>query len=441
MTAPKGLKRPGVMTTVLSKKPIFLMMGLIFVIVMLLVFSIFDDGGDRNKNKNQKTLLIKPGQASTTTDEEGLNLPKPPKGKGVVQEDGSKESEDPPQKKSDREPIHVIAASKPQKKSKAAFNKLIEKQKLEAMQYRFELKRSALTSPLIKYQKDTPIFTSTDFTISNSSSRLGALKQELAQAKSSLNKLNQNGLTKKNGTATFLGSSRGKTSLTLSALQSNTESDGSNDDGGGEWDNGYMMDQETNALSIKTGSILPSVLITGINSTLAGYISCQISQNVWDTATGDNLLIPQGTKVFGQYQNQVLMGQERLFVVWKRLIFPDGRTMTLNDMPGADQLGYSGLKDQVDNHYLRIYGHALLMSIVTGTTAFAIDSLNKDTSDSTTFSESMGSAVAEQMGQTTMSLLSKHMNMSPTLNIRPGYRLNVVVVKDLNFTEPYEGKL
>jgi type IV secretion system protein VirB10 len=81
------------------------------------------------------------------------------------------------------------------------------------------------------------------------------------------------------------------------------------------------------------------------------------------------------------------------------------------------------------------------MSIVTGATAFSIDSLNSDTSDSTTFSESMGSAVAEQMGQTTMSLLSKHMNISPTLNIRPGYRLNVVVVKDLEFTEPYEGKL
>ena len=64
MTAPKGLKRPGVMTTVLSKKPIFLMMGLIFVIVMLLVFSIFDDGGDRNKDKNQKTLFITPGEAS-----------------------------------------------------------------------------------------------------------------------------------------------------------------------------------------------------------------------------------------------------------------------------------------------------------------------------------------------------------------------------------------
>ena len=440
MTAPKGLKRPGVMTTVLSRKPIFLMMGLIFVIVMLLVFSIFDDGGDRNKDKNQKTLFITPGEASTTTDEEGLNLPKPPKGKGVVQEDESTKSENTHPKKPNREPIQVIADSKP-KKNKDAFNKLIEKQKLEAMQYRFELKKSALTSPLIKYQKDTPIFTSTDFTTSNNSSRLGALKQELTQAKSNLNQLSQNGFTQKNGTAKLLGASGSKTSLTLSALQSNTESDGVNDDGGGEWDNGYMMDQETNALSIKTGSILPSVLITGINSTLAGHISCQISQNVWDTATGDNLLIPQGTKVFGQYQNQVLMGQERLFVVWKRLIFPDGRTMTLNDMPGADQLGYSGLKDQVDNHYLRIYGHALLMSIVTGATAFAIDSLNSDTSDSTTFSESMGSAVAEQMGQTTMSLLSKHMNISPTLNIRPGYRLNVVVVKDLEFTEPYEGKL
>jgi type IV secretion system protein VirB10 len=152
-------------------------------------------------------------------------------------------------------------------------------------------------------------------------------------------------------------------------------------------------------------------------------------------------LIPQGTKIFGQYQNQVIMGQERLFVAWQRLIFPDGRTMTLSDMPGTDQLGYSGLKDQVDNHYLRIYGHALLMSLITGGTAYALNTLDTNDGDTENFSSAMGTALAEQMGQTTMSLLAKHMDMSPTLNIRPGYRLNVMVVKDLSFNEPYKGQL
>jgi len=174
---------------------------------------------------------------------------------------------------------------------------------------------------------------------------------------------------------------------------------------------------------------------------LPGYISGQVSQHVWDTATGYNLLIPQGTKVFGQYQNNIIMGQERVFVAWQRLIFPDGRAMTLNDMPGGDQLGYTGLKDKVNNHYLRIYGHALLMSLVTGGTAYALNSLDNDDRDTTTFNESMGTAFANQMGQTTMGLLEKHMDMSPTLTIRPGYRLNIIAVKDLEFSEPYEGKL
>jgi len=430
MNAPKGLTRPGVMTTVLSKKPIFLMMGLILVIILLLIFSIFESGGEKNKKNQQETVLIEPG-VSTTTDEEGLNLPKPPEGyKGVAQE----QEITPAPKKFDREPIQVIPVSKPKKSSKKPFDKLREKHRLSIRKYWFDQERAALESRLITYQNETPVFTLSDQTNKSSSSQRSALNQQLKQVKSNLSQLSSQ-----------QGSQRGSQKGAISAhsgpsnLLSVSTSDGT--DNSDKWDNGYSMDTETNALSIKTGSILPSVLITGINSTLSGYISSQISQDVWDTATGYNLLIPQGTKIFGQYKNQVLMGQERLFVVWQRLIFPDGRTMTLDDMPGADQLGYSGLKDQVNNHYLRIYGHALLMSLVTGTTAFAIDSLDSNTSETTTFSESMGSALAEQMGQTTMSLLSKHMDMAPTLNIRPGYRLNVIVVKDLEFDEPYEGKL
>lgn len=427
MSVPKELRRPGVVTTVLSKKPIFLMLGLIGVIIMLLVFSIFDESSSK-LNTKQQTVLIEPG-VPTTTDEEGLNLPKAPEVRGVIAEKSVSEEDVKPV----NEPIQVIPA--PESKTdptKDALDKLRKKQRLEILQYRFEQQRAALESKLITYQKDTPVFSSDDQ--NNGTPRLLALNRELTQAKSKLNKLRpKTGSDGSMAAASGPGGSPNSHALEFEVMET-----GGTDS---KWDNGYSMDESTNALSIKTGSILPSVLITGINSTLPGYISSQISQDVWDTATGDNLLIPQGTKIFGQYKNQVLMGQERLFVAWQRLIFPDGRTMTLSDMPGTDQLGYSGLKDQVDNHYFRIYGHALLMSLVTGATAFAIDSLDSNTSDSTTFSESMGSALAEQMGQTTMSLLAKHMDMSPTLKIRPGYRLNVIVVKDLEFSEPYEGKI
>ena len=436
MSAPRGLQRPGVVTTVLSKKPILVLFLFIAIIVLLLLFSIFDEGkrNNRNGDQDQETLLIEPQQSSVSTDEEGLNLPKAPKQrKGLASESdmntqGKKEDRKP------LEPIEVVRANPPpQDPVKAALDKQRQKQLVTVLQYRFEKQRQALESNPVVYKNNSSMIVSTSSGVSNqtggqsgTSARLSALNSELANAKARLGLGN--------------GGSQSSASVTTTTGLSISAQTEINDDS--MWDNGYSMDQETNALSIKTGAIIPVVLITGIDSTLPGYISGQVSQNVWDTATGYNLLIPQGTKVFGQYQNNIMMGQERVFVAWQRLIFPDGRTMTLKDMPGGDQLGYTGLKDKVNNHYFRIYGHALLMSLVTGGTAYAMNTLNGDNSDeTTTLNESMGTALADQMGQTTMGLLEKHMNMSPTLTIRPGYRLNIIAVKDLEFSEPYEGKL
>jgi type IV secretion system protein VirB10 len=417
------------MTTVLSRKPILVLFLFIAIIVLLLLFSIFDQGKRNKKNsgQDQETLLIEPRQSSVSTNEEGLNLPKAPiDRKGLASETdmntrGKKGDQKP------LEPIEVVRANAPpQDPVKAALDKQRQKELVTVLQYRFEKQRQALESNPVAYKKNASMDISTSAGVSDqtsqqygSSARLSALNSELANAKASLGP----------------GGAGSQSPASISANQT-----GSNDDS--MWDNGYSMDQDTNALSIKTGSIIPVLLITGIDSTLPGYISGQVSQNVWDTATGYNLLIPQGTKVFGQYQNNIIMGQERVFVVWQRLIFPDGRAMTLKDMPGGDQLGYAGLKDKVNNHYFRIYGHALLMSLVTGGTAYAMNTLDSDNSDeTTTLNESMGTAFADQMGRTTMGLLEKHMNMSPTLTIRPGYRLNIIAVKDLEFSEPYEGKL
>nr|WP_319394253.1 TrbI/VirB10 family protein [uncultured Desulfobacter sp.] len=436
MSAPRGLQRPGVVTTVLSKKPILVLFLFIAIIVLLLLFSIFDEGkrNNRNGDQDQETLLIEPQQSSVSTDEEGLNLPKAPKQrKGLASESdmntqGKKEDRKP------LEPIEVVRANPPpQDPVKAALDKQRQKQLVTVLQYRFEKQRQALESNPVVYKNNASMIVRTSSGVSDqtsrqsgTSARLSALNSELANAKARLGLGGAGSQSTASVTTT--------TGLSISAQ---TEI---NDDS--MWDNGYAMDQDTNALSIKTGTIIPVVLITGIDSTLPGYISGQVSQNVWDTATGYNLLIPQGTKVFGQYQNNIMMGQERVFVVWQRLIFPDGRTMTLKDMPGGDQLGYTGLKDKVNNHYFRIYGHALLMSLVTGGTAYAMNTLDNDNSDeTTTLNESMGTALADQMGQTTMGLLEKHMNMSPTLTIRPGYRLNIIAVKDLEFSESYEGKL
>jgi len=204
-----------------------------------------------------------------------------------------------------------------------------------------------------------------------------------------------------------------------------------------------LHEQRTAGLpfELKTGTVVPGVMVTGINSDLPGNMIAQVAQNVFDTATGRNLLIPKGTKVYGVYDSRVIYGQERVLIAWNRLIFPDGSSINLGAMPGADMGGNAGFHDQVNNHYLRIFGSAIMMSLVTGGMAYAMDSANNDvgtTENGTSLQDEMTSALAAQLGQTTTTLLQKNLNIKPTLEIRPGYQFNIVITKDMAFKQPYQ---
>ena len=196
---------------------------------------------------------------------------------------------------------------------------------------------------------------------------------------------------------------------------------------------------------LKTGAIIPGLMVTGVNSDLPGNIIAQVSQNVYDTANGNFLLIPQGAKIYGAYDSRVVYGQQRVLVAWNRIVFPDGSAVTLGAMPGADMAGYAGFTDEVDNHYLRIFGSAFLMSMITGGMSYAMDKVdnsgntgnNNSGTNSTSMQDEMASALAAQMGQTTMKLLEKNVSIKPTIEIRPGYRFNIVVTKDVIFRGPY----
>lgn len=191
---------------------------------------------------------------------------------------------------------------------------------------------------------------------------------------------------------------------------------------------------------VKTGTVIPGVMITGINSDLPGSIIAQVSQNVFDTATGRYLIVPQGSKLFGVYDSRVIYGQSRVLVAWNRIIFPDGSAITLGAMPGADMSGYAGFNDEVNNHYLRVFGSAVLMSLISGGNAFAMDSLNvkgNTSSNVPSMQDEMASALASQLGQTTTKLLEKNLNIKPTLEIRPGYQFNIIVTKDMVMKAPY----
>jgi len=190
---------------------------------------------------------------------------------------------------------------------------------------------------------------------------------------------------------------------------------------------------------LRAGFVVPATLISGINSELPGQIMAQIAQNVYDTPTGKYLLLPQGSRLVGAYSSDVSYGQARVLVAWQRIVFPDGKAMDIGAMPGADSAGYAGFTDQVNNHYLRLYGSALLMSAVTAGITY-----NQHQNQSTlgyqqpNASSALSQALGLQLGQVTAQMIAKNLNVAPTLEIRPGYRFNVIVTKDMTFTKPYQ---
>ncbi len=194
---------------------------------------------------------------------------------------------------------------------------------------------------------------------------------------------------------------------------------------------------------IQAGDVLPALMLSEIDSSLPGQIIAQVSQHVYDTPTKTQLVIPQGTKLIGTYSSEVGYGQKALLVAWQRLGYPDGKTLDIGSMPGATGAGASGLTDLVNNHYIRLFGSALLMSAVTAGVTFsqqqaqgagvpgqvAIPQYNAGTA--------MSQALGQQLGQVTAQLIAKNLSIAPELTIRPGYRFNVVVVKDLVLPRPY----
>lgn len=207
-------------------------------------------------------------------------------------------------------------------------------------------------------------------------------------------------------------------------------------------DTSWQLQEQRTAgmpLELKTGAVIPGVMLTGVNSDLPGNMIAQVSQHVFDSATGRNLLIPQGTKIYGVYDSRIVYGQERVLIAWNRLIFPDGSSISLGAMPGADMAGMAGLNDDVNNHYMRIFGSALMMSLVSGGMAYALDGANDSTKteNGTRMTDEMTSSLAQQLGQTTTTLLQRNLSIKPTLEIRPGYQFNIVVTKDVIFKEPY----
>lgn len=187
---------------------------------------------------------------------------------------------------------------------------------------------------------------------------------------------------------------------------------------------------------LKQGHLIPMTLITKINSDLPGRIKAQVTENVYDTATGNHLLVPQGTMVNGIYDSRVVFGQKRVLIAWQRLIFPDGSSLNVGSMPGTDQEGTSGLKDLVDNHYFQIFGAAILMSVVNAGFTLATDT-DANAGDKETAQDALAKSAATQMQQTFSRLIDKIMSIQPELIIRQGKQGHIITTKDIIGLKPY----
>jgi len=186
---------------------------------------------------------------------------------------------------------------------------------------------------------------------------------------------------------------------------------------------------------IKAGTIIPGLTITGINSDLPGQITAQVRENVYDTVTGRYLLIPQGTRLVGDYDSKVTYAQDRALIVWSRLIMPNGNSISLEGMPGVDMSGYAGLKDRVNNHYAKMVTGVVLGSVI-GAGAQVATGGQGSANTSTSFSQLAVSGAAQNMNNAGQQITSKNLGIQPTITIRPGWKLNVFVTKDM-ILRPY----
>jgi type IV secretion system protein TrbI len=185
---------------------------------------------------------------------------------------------------------------------------------------------------------------------------------------------------------------------------------------------------------IQAGTIIPAALITGIRSDLPGQITAQVTEAVFDSPTGRAKLIPQGARLIGVYDSQVAFGQSRMLLVWTRLIMPNGRSIVLERQQGADAGGYSGLEDEIDNHWPELFKAALLSTIL-GVGAEL--GSGADTGSNTNIIQALRLGAANSLNQTGQQVVRRNLNIQPTLTIRPGFSVRVIVNRDL-VLEPYQ---
>lgn len=181
---------------------------------------------------------------------------------------------------------------------------------------------------------------------------------------------------------------------------------------------------------LQAGHVIPAALVTALNSDLPGRVIAQVTAPVFDSVTGDHLLIPQGSRLIGTYQSGARYGDNRILLAWNRLILPNGWSINLQNMEASDPAGASGLTDRTDNHLDRLAAAIALSSIIT------VAANEVEDNESNGIMPSLGDAAAQQAAQTGSRIVDRDLSVRPTLRVRAGAPVRVLVARDIQL-RPY----
>ena len=194
----------------------------------------------------------------------------------------------------------------------------------------------------------------------------------------------------------------------------------------------HALQDPASPYQVMAGTIVAASLVTGVNSDLPGRVIAQVTENVYDTVTGVYLLIPQGARLIGTYDSVIAFGQERALVVWQRIIMPDGSSIVIDNLPATDTGGYAGLEDEVDFHTWRLLKGIVLSTLLGVGTDLTF---GEGESDLVSAIRESSQDSANQAGQR---ITERNLNIQPTITIRPGWPLRIIVHRDL-VLRPYRG--
>ncbi|WP_299410382.1 TrbI/VirB10 family protein [uncultured Roseobacter sp.] len=189
--------------------------------------------------------------------------------------------------------------------------------------------------------------------------------------------------------------------------------------------NPHALQDLASPYQVMAGTIISASLVTGINSDLPGRIIAQVTENIYDTATGAHLLIPQGARMIGTYDSVVAFGQDRALAVWQRIIMPNGSSVVIENLSATDTAGYAGLKDEVDFHTWRLLKGIALSTLLGVSTELTF---GDDESD---LVEAIRESTQDSANQAGQRITERNLNVQPTITIRPGWPLRIIVNKDM----------